>query len=552
MATMARSIIPCRGVLWGMAVVLVVLTPPKAQSNHIRRGEPLPVRTALTGGLLVGLRKLRGGASVEPDEDYTDIGNTEEIWEMYDNDREWTKEKLEWGQKGIWGDRTFAQSSMDFYNLFEKIGLNRSDEFPLEPKIEMSRITHEPVRNFIMDKWQQLQSLSKQIQKKFPGLKYEEAEKIAIQYLRLLKHRPIDPVWNNDKDFLNYLHLRGTGRTLKQGIPWSVKQREEEEKWEDYRVKRRRAKRWMRGGLWEKRKSSDFDTTTTADTESNNPDAIQHSDHDGLYNVWKKPEGWDEINVTAMGLYDPWDRAQKKALKKKMKTYYDQFLDPNVVLPDEIQRERAIEAWQKRQRYTPFEKLDDDEKMIHLMRDFNNEIGQRTQMVKCLDLGALRDYGGRLFREIQNLDQEKLHLARTRNYKRAKLVIDFVQGGSRMAPHRRWMVEDTLNYPLGKYTWTSEKSIFQEAPEPCGFYGCECGEGPWREDPMEVFESEDYHPDPLADGTFYKFNLSFEPYNMEDQWKDIEADRVKRQGFDWEKPPWTFKGKKPVQVDAYA
>eukprot|EP00954_Amorphochlora_amoebiformis_P019043 1330118-Amorphochlora_amoeboformis.AAC.2 len=134
MATMARSIIPCRGVLWGMAVVLVVLTPPKAQSNHIRRGEPLPVRTALTGGLLVGLRKLRGGASVEPDEDYTDIGNTEEIWEMYDNDREWTKEKLEWGQKGIWGDRTFAQSSMDFYNLFEKIGLNRSDEFPLEPK----------------------------------------------------------------------------------------------------------------------------------------------------------------------------------------------------------------------------------------------------------------------------------------------------------------------------------------------------------------------------------------------------------------------------------
>mmetsp|Transcript_9780 Transcript_9780/g.14691 ORF Transcript_9780/g.14691 Transcript_9780/m.14691 type:complete len:321 (+) Transcript_9780:1-963(+) len=138
--------------------------------------------------------------------------------------------------------------------------------------------------------------------------------------------------------------------------------------------------------------------------------------------------------------------------------------------------------------------------MIWLSEQFQAEMDVKKRLIRCIDLGALRDHGARIFKELQTLDEEAQVLATTRNYTRAKLVIDFVQGGSRMYPGARAMVEDQYNFPLGKYSWDAEDGAEQELTQPCGFIDCECGMGPADVDVNDYMEDMFVQADPFFRG----------------------------------------------------
>jgi len=392
----------------------------------------------------------------------------------------------------------------DLYNLFSKIGIANSTTY--SDGFQLSQTDRAPpIRKLLDVEMKRIHAVSLVAQRAY-GINPEAAESVARDFLRLVESRLI-PL--TDKDTLQMLNEWGSGRTLYQGRRYTDIQAEENAKWEDYLKKRRIAKRRQKGKPEYRSPSSDFDTTTTATTDSAFfPDGYRATDSDNYYHTWKKPPGWDQLKVSELGLYDPWNRTQKRARKKAVKAYYDRLTDPNVIQEKDYLDEMAAEGWRRRNGIKAFHELDDNEKMVHLTVKLREEMEKKIHLLRTVDLYALRDCGRRIFKEIQDLDEEIQVLLQHRNYTRGKLVLDYAQGSDRMSSRiNRWLVTCNVHFPLGEKKWSMDDSMLWSTPQPCGFYDCECGEGFGLVDPMENMRKREIILSPFG-GEYAPINLT--------------------------------------------
>jgi len=433
------------------------------------------------------LGKKEESDTIKPD------ANTEEIEEMFNLDwYERDMQAMPYANK----DHIF-DDGLDLWNAIRRIGIPREGGQGLN--LEEMEEDH-PLRRAMTVELKKLRKFSIWAQKQY-GLKPEEAERLGIDYFRLTEGKGIP---ESDKDFMQLLFDRGTGRTLYQGQTHEELNEETEKRWEDYYEKRRRAKRMQKGKPLVRRSSSDFDTTTDPTTHSSDIPGAYRDDIDDIYNTKIKPEGFDELNVTKYGLPDPWDRKVIRERKKQVRAYVKDLTDPNKVQPEDVQREKAYEMIRKKFNLLYYEDFNDEEKLEYLQRELGSEIEEKVSLVRGIQLHALRDGGRRIFNEIKTLDEELLLLNHTRNLTRAKLVLDFVRDSHRMySPINRWMVTCNVHFPAGKEAWTMEDSVYNAYPQPCGFYDCECGVGYRKGNAADWITKKCIVPDP-----FYKSNLT--------------------------------------------